>query len=488
MKEVRVRIAPSPTGNCHVGTARNALYNYIFARKNNGKMILRIDDTDLKRNSAESEKGIFEGLRWIGIEWDEGPDVGGPYGPYRQSERLDIYNRYIEQLIDKGKAYYCFCTEEELEEERKKQAARKETSVYSGKCRNLTKEQINEKLEAGLKPVVRLKVSDKIIKFHDAVRGELTWDGSIIGDFIIRKSDGLPTYNFATVIDDWLMGISHVMRSQEHIPNTFNQVLIFEALGAEVPEFVHFPLLLNEDRTKISKRDGALFIGEYRDMGYLKEAVANFIALLGWNPGDGQEFLSIEDMINKFSLERINNSNVVFDFKKLEWFNGNYIRSKSVEELTELIIPFLKETDFFSVEDMDMKKLRKIVTVERERIKRLDEVKEVFRMFYVEPVSYDIELIKESVKKIEIQDIVRLLDDSINELKSIDNWSKEYIETRMREFCERIGTKPKILFMLLRIAETGSKVSPPLFDTFEIIGKESTLKRLNNCREQLSRV
>lgn len=478
MKEVRVRIAPSPTGNCHVGTARNALYNYIFAKKNNGKMILRIDDTDMKRNSEESEKGIFEGLRWIGIDWDEGPDVGGPYGPYRQSERLDIYNKYIEQLINEGKAYYCFCTEEEIEAERRQQTLKKETVKYSGKCRNLSKEEVEKRLNEGCKHVVRFKVPEKIIKFHDIVRGELTWDGSIMGDFVIRKSDGVPTYNFATAVDDWIMKISHIMRSQEHIPNTFNQVIILEALGAEIPEYVHFPLLLNEDRTKISKRDGALYIGEYKEMGYLKEAVANFIVLLGWHPADDEEFLLMEDMISKFSLERINNSNVVFDFKKLEWFNGIHIRSKNVEELTQLVLPFLKSTEYYEEVVKNTVKLEKIVEVERERIKRLDEVGKVFKMFYIEPDSYNIEEIRESVKKIETAEMINMVDAAIEELKAIEKWEKDILEDYMRKLCDRINTKPKTLFMLLRIGETGSKISPPLFDTFEIIGKESTIKRL----------
>ncbi|TDT60896.1 glutamate--tRNA ligase [Fonticella tunisiensis] len=485
MKEVRVRIAPSPTGNFHVGTARNALYNYIFARKHGGKMIVRIDDTDMRRNTEESERGIFEGLKWIGIDWDEGPDVGGPYGPYRQSERLEIYNKYIDQLIQEGKAYYCFCTEDELERERKEQLARKEAPKYSGKCRNLSPEEIKEKLEAGMKATVRFKVPDKIIKFHDAVRGELAWDGRLIGDFVIRKSDGLPTYNFASAIDDWQMKISHVMRSQEHIPNTYNQVLIFEAFGAEVPEFVHFPLLLNEDRTKISKRDGALFIGEYRDMGYLREAVTNFIALLGWNPGDGDEFMTIDDMIEKFSLDRINNSNVVFDFKKLEWFNGNYIRRISVDDLAERIKPFLEQTDYFKGTEEHLEILKKVAAVEQERLKRLDEAKDAFKPFYVEPQEYDIDLLKESVKKVDLAQMAELISASIEELNTIENWDKDYLEERMRLLCEKLGTKPKILFMLLRIAETGSKVSPPLFDTFEIIGKESTLRRLERCKKQL---
>ncbi|CCJ32782.1 glutamate--tRNA ligase [Caloramator australicus] len=488
MKEIRVRIAPSPTGNFHVGTARNSLYNYIFARKNNGKFILRIDDTDMRRNSEESEKGIYEGLKWLGLDWDEGPDVGGPYGPYRQSERIEIYQKYIDYLIDKGDAYYCFCTEEELEMERKEQIAKKQPPKYSGKCRNLTMEEIDRKLKSGLKPTVRFKVPNKIISFNDGVRGELKWDGNLIGDFVIRKSDGLPTYNFATAIDDWKMKISHVLRSQEHIPNTFLQILILEALDAEIPQYVHLPLLLNEDRSKISKRDGALYIGEYKEMGYLKEAVLNFIALLGWNPGDGEEILSIEDMINKFSFDRINNSNVVFDFKKLEWFNGIYIRRKDIKELVDLSVPFLMETDYFKMNEENYKKLFSIMRVEQERIKRLDEVKEAFKMFFVEPSEYDINLIKENVKKIEVKDMVFLLEKTIEELKMEDNWHAEELEKRMRDFCDRIGTKTKILFMLLRIAETGSKVSPPLFDTFEIIGKDSTIRRLTNCKKYLETI
>lgn len=485
MDEVRVRIAPSPTGNCHVGTARNALYNYIFAKQNGGKMILRIDDTDMKRNTEESERGIFEGLRWIGINWDEGPDVGGSYGPYRQSERLDIYNKYIDKLIEEGKAYYCFCSEEEIEAERREQSLKKETVKYSGKCKNLSIDEVNKKLKEGCKYVVRFKVPNRIISFHDAVRGEITWDGNLMGDFVIKKSDGVPTYNFATAIDDWTMKISHVMRSQEHIPNTFNQVLILEALGAEVPEYVHFPLLLNEDKTKISKRDGALYIGEYRQMGYLKEAVANFIALLGWHPAGDEEFLTMEDMIEKFSLDRINKSNVVFDFKKLDWFNGIHIRSKSVDELKELILPYLKDTEYYNDVIEDDEKYKKIVEIERERIKRLDEVSEVFRMFYIEPKEYDYDLVKDNVKKVELSEMINMLNEAIDELKNIFHWEKINLEDSMRNLCNKIGVKPKVLFMILRIGETGSNITPPLFDTFEIIGKESTLKRLESFKDFL---
>ncbi|SEF51281.1 nondiscriminating glutamyl-tRNA synthetase [Caloramator fervidus] len=486
MKEVRVRIAPSPTGNFHVGTARNALYNYIFAKQNEGKFILRIDDTDFKRNSKEAEEGIYEGLKWLGLYWDEGPDIGGPYGPYRQSERLDIYQKYVDYLIEKGYAYYCFCSEEDLEKERKEQIANKKAPKYSGKCRSLSKEEVNKKLNKGLKPVVRFKVPDRIITFNDGVRGRLQWDGSLIGDFVIRKSDGLPTYNFATAIDDWQMRISHVLRSQEHIPNTFLQVLILEALGCEIPEYVHLPLLLNEDKSKISKRDGALFIGEYRDMGYLKEAVLNFIALLGWNPKDGEEILSIEDMIDKFSFERINNSNIVFDFKKLDWFNGVYIRKKSVEELVLLVLPFLRTTDYFVENEENYNKLVKIIKVEQERLKRLDEVKDSFKMFFKEP-EYDANLIMENVK-VDLKEMIYLLDESIKELEVQNEWNAQELEKVMRAFCDRIGVKTKILFMLLRIAETGSKISPPLFDTFEIIGKESTLKRLTSCKNYLETI
>ncbi|KRQ87982.1 Glutamate--tRNA ligase [Caloramator mitchellensis] len=485
MKEVRVRIAPSPTGNFHVGTARNALYNYIFAKQNKGKFILRIDDTDMKRNTIESETGIYEGMKWLGLDWDEGPNIGGDFGPYRQSERLEIYYKYIEKLINDGHAYYCYCTEEELEEARREQVARKEAPKYSGKCRNISKEEIQIKDKMGVKPVVRFKVPDKVIKFNDGVRGELNWDGKLIGDFVILKSDGVPTYNFATAIDDWLMKISHVLRSQEHIPNTYLQVLILEALGAEIPQYVHLPLLLNEDRSKISKRDGALFIGEYKEMGYLKEAVLNFIALLGWNPGDSEEFLSIEDMINKFSFERINKSNVVFDFKKLDWFNGNYIRKKTIEEMVELIIPFLLQTDYFELNESTKEKLFMIMKVEQERIKRLDEVKESFKPFFVEPVVYDISLIRDSLKNTSIDEMIYLLETAIKILENTDNWTAQELENLMRQLCEEIQVKTKILFMLLRIAETGSKISPPLFDTFEIIGKESTINRLNNCKKQL---
>ena len=479
-RPVRVRMAPSPTGDAHVGHARTTLYNYLFARKNGGTFILRIDDTDTRRNTEDAEAGVYRGLRWLGLDWDEGPDKGGPHMPYRQSERLDIYHKYVQQLLDCGAAYECFCTNEELEAERQAQMAAKEDIKYSGKCRDLTEQERQALREAGRTPTVRLKVPSKKVGFQDLVRGWIEADASLMGDFIILKSDGMPVYNFATVIDDHLMQISQVTRGAEHISNTFPQILIYEALGFEVPQFAHFSLMLNEDRTKMSKRMGATFVGEYAEMGYLPEAMLNFLAFLGWSPGgDEDEILTMDDLLEKFSLEQCTVSNAIFDIKKLDWINAKWIRRLEPADLAERIVPFLLKEGFIGG-DYDLAHLTKIALLIQERLPRLDAVRD-FPYLFLEPEEVPVadmqQLLKDKDGKAGFQAIIAALHTVA--------WQEQEIESAVRAAQADLGWSNKELFMSLRLAICGGKVSPPLFPLMEIVGRDSILRRLERAVAQL---
>ncbi len=343
-EEIRVRIAPSPTGPFHIGTAHTALFNWLFARQKLGQLILRIEDTDALRSKDEFITDITDGLSWLGIDWDEGPerDGDGPYGPYRQSKRLATYLKYARELLDEKKAYYCYCTPEELERERQEQNAKKQAPKYSGKCRNLTAEQIAKYKAEGRKPSIRFIVESKIVKFKDMIKGEMKFDSSLFGDFVIMKSNNIPTFMLAGAIDDFLMKISHVIRGEDHLSNTPRQILLGEALDFSVPEYGHLPLILNPDRTKLSKRKNPTSINkDFRDQGYLPEAMINFIVLMGWSPKNGEEIWSLDDLITEFSFDDVGKSPSIFDQKKLDYLNGYYIRKLLVGELAKMAEPFL---------------------------------------------------------------------------------------------------------------------------------------------------
>ena len=355
-KEMRLRFAPSPTGPFHIGGARSALFNWLLAKKNNGKFILRIENTDLDRSTIESEENIKDALKWLGITWDEGIDVGGDFGPYKQTERLDIYKEYTDKLLAEGKAYHCFCTDEELESERQTLMAQEKMPIYQGKCRNLTQEQKTELLAAGRKPTVRFKTPEnQQIIFDDMVRGTVSFDSNGVGDFVIVKSDGIPVYNYAVVLDDALMKITHVIRAEEHLSNTPRQIVLYEALGFKLPTFGHISLILGKDRTKMSKRHGATSVEQYRKLGYLPEAIVNFLALLGWAPDSEQEIFSTEELINLFSMDRVAKNPAVFDIDKLNWLNSNYIKNAEAALILELALPHLVEAGYITA-DVDTKK------------------------------------------------------------------------------------------------------------------------------------
>ena len=350
--EVRVRFAPSPTGPFHIGGARSALFNYLLARKTGGKLILRIEDTDRERSTPESEENIKAALKWLGMDWDEGVDVGGPNGPYHQMERLDIYKKYTDKLLAEGKAYYCYCTDEELEKERQSLIKEGKMPRYMGKCRHLTEEQIAQFKAEGRKPTVRFRVpADKQILVRDMVRGDVVFDSNNIGDFVIVKSDGIPTYNYAVVIDDALMHITHVIRAEEHLSNTPRQCLIYDALGFKQPTFGHISLILGKDHTKMSKRHGATSVDQYRQLGYLPEAINNFLALLGWAPNSEQEIFSMDELIHEFSMDRVAKNPAVFDIDKLNWINQHYMRQLDAEAFFEAAKPHMIAAGYMTGEE-----------------------------------------------------------------------------------------------------------------------------------------
>ncbi|NLO97619.1 MAG: glutamate--tRNA ligase [Peptococcaceae bacterium] len=476
---VRVRFAPSPTGPLHIGGARSALFNYLFAAGQGGTFVLRIEDTDLERSSRESEKEIINALRWLGISWGEGIEIGGPNGPYRQTERLDTYKEYTEKLLATGQAYYCYCTEEELEQERQMLIARGETPRYLGKCRHLTAEQRRELEAQGRKPVVRFKVpAGRSIVINDLVRGKVVFDSDGIGDYIIVKSDGIPTYNYAVVIDDVLMNITHVIRGEEHLSNTPRQVLIYEALGMKVPDFAHISLILNAEGRKMSKRDGDTAVMDYFRKGYLPQAVVNFIALLGWSPSGEQEFFSLEELVKEFSLERVSKSPAVFDLNKLNYINSHYLKQTPPEDLVDLALPFLKAEGLFQVDKLSEEQ-RKWVTVFlsaiKEKINNLSEIKNYLPYF----TGAEVEVIDEEARSIlqapTVPDVLKLLQEKIDDVQQLDPVTAKGI---LKQIGKELKLKGKDVFMPVRVALTGQMHGPDLDLIIGLLGKDNIVRRL----------
>jgi glutamyl-tRNA synthetase len=493
-RPVRTRIAPSPTGHCHVGTARNALYNLLYARQHGGAFVLRIDDTDARRSTQASEEGVLEGLRWLGLHWDEGPDVGGPHGPYRQSERIDIYRQYVHRLFDAGRAYYCFCTPVELDRERQVAQAEGHAYRYSGRCRALTAAEVNRRLQVGHEAVVRFVIEPKSMAHVDLVQGAIEQDTALIGDPVIWKSDGMPTYSFATVVDEIEMEISHVLRSGDHISNTFPQLQMYEALGAEPPAFGHFGLLLNPDRSKISKRSGATYIGEFRDQGYLPEALVNHLALSGWNPGTDEEVLSLDELLERFSLDRCSGANAIYDRDKLLWLNGVYIRALPVGELVSRLLSYLVRGGVLppggASNGAAFDRLAGIVALEQERLKTLVEAPEVLRFFYHDPDPVTcVELLETDryARRHSPAELGAALADALEALRAVDGkgWRAAVLERALDDACAQLGWKRAELLMPIRIAVSARSATPPLFETLEHLGRSVTLRRLEAVAAEL---
>ena len=468
-----MRLAPSPTGSLHIGTARTALFNWLFAKQNNGKFILRIEDTDVERSKPEFEKDIEENLRWLGIDWDE--------GPYRQSDRLDIYEKYLRQLIDEDKAYYCFCSKEELEEDRQAMLAQGIPPKYSGRCRSISKEEAKERVERGEEAVVRFKVPETDLEFNDLIRGKVKFNTSLLGDIAIARNLRAPLFNFAVVIDDYEMKISHVIRGEDHIPNTPKQIIIQRALGFEEPQYAHLPLILNPDKSKLSKRYLETSINDYREKGYLPEAIFNFMALIGWHPSDEKEIFSKEGLIEEFNLKKVQKAGAVFNINKLDWLNAQYIKKLSPQELVEKLKPFIPLE--WSKDEEKKKILEKIAVLESERIKKLTEFRELANFFFELP-DYGWELLswKELDKEKTLSNL-KMIREKIDGIFKED-FEKGDIEREIMPLTDVWG-KGEMLWPL-RVSLSGQKSSPGPFDIMGILGKEETLRRVDIAIEKLS--
>jgi len=479
-ENVRVRFAPSPTGNLHIGGVRTAIFNWLFAKANNGKFILRIEDTDQNRYDENSEESIISSLEWLNLDWDE--------GPIRQSERKEIYNKIAKKLVDTGWAYYDDTTSEELEELRNQQIREKKPPRYDnrGRYKEITHEQYDKNKD--LKPIViRFKVPDGGIKpFEDEIRGNVEFNLKEIDDFVILKSDGMPTYHLAHVVDDHEMKISHVIRGEEWISSTPRHVLIHDALNWDCPKYVHVSLILGKDKAKLSKRHGAESALDYKEQGYLPEAILNFLALLGWSPGDNSEIMSVDEIISKFSIDRILAHPAVFDPEKLEWMNGSYIRNMSNKELSEKILKEVNKprnnggliSDKVS-KDLLNSKIIDLTPLVRERLKKISESSYLLEYFFYD----DLVIEKEALipKKVEVDEIINGLNNSISLLEKTDSFEPDKLEEKFRDLAESLELKAGQLFFPIRISLTGRKESPPLFDTMCAIGKENSIKRLYNA-------
>jgi glutamyl-tRNA synthetase len=481
-RPVRVRVAPSPTGDPHVGTAYIALFNYAFARHNGGKFLLRIEDTDRERSTLKSEQAILDSLRWIGLAWDEGPDVGGPFGPYRQSERSDIYRKWSAELVARRAAYPCFCTAERLDALRREQRAKKMDFGYDGACRNLPEGVVREKLSAEAPHVIRLAVPrEGETRVQDLLRGEVVFQNSGVDDQVLLKSDGFPTYHLANVVDDHLMEITHVIRAEEWISSTPKHVLLYRAFGWEPPAFVHMPLLRDRDKSKISKRRNPTSLLWYREQGYLPEALLNFLGLIGWSMPDEREVFSLDEMVREFSWERVSTSGPVFDLQKLDWLNGVYIRKLAPDELAKRTTNYVlrPETGHYQMQGQPVELARTIPLVQ-ERMKKLGDWIPLTRFLFSDVSPSPAELVP---KRCTPEEARKCLEAAIEALQSEQAWAADALEARCRALAGMIPMKEKDIFMCIRVAVTGTAVSPPLFQSMELLGRERTLARLRaGCR------
>lgn len=471
---VRVRIAPSPTGDPHVGTAYIALFNRCFARQQGGKFVLRIEDTDRARSTPESERAIFASLRWLGLDYDEGPDVGGPFGPYRQSERSAIYREHADLLLARGAAYRCFCTAERLEALRREQRAAKLDPRYDRHCLSLPEAEAERRAAAGEPHVVRLRVPEGQTSYHDRLRGAITFQNSTIDDQVLLKSDGFPTYHLANVVDDHLMQITHVCRAEEWITSTPKHVLLYQAFGWEMPEFIHMPLLRNADRSKISKRKNPTSLDWYRAEGYLPEALLNFLALMGFSMPDEREVFTLAEMTEAFSWDRVKTGGPVFDLTKLDWLNGVYIRSLPEPELARR----LAEANARAA-SAPPGYLAAIVPLVRERLKKLGDFDEWASFFFTDPLEYGPDLLVP--KKATRQEAHAMLAASAQALAQVAEWTPASLEDAGKALCAARQWKPANVFMALRVAITGRTASPPLFESMAVVGRDRSLARIHRA-------
>ena len=473
MKEVRTSFAPSPTGFMHIGNLRSALYEYLVAKSQNGKFILRIEDTDQKREVEGAVQVIYDTLKVCNMHIDEGPQEGGNFGPYTQSERVDLYKKYAQELVDKGEAYYCFCTEERLEKLREEADIRKVAFMYDGHCLKLSKEEIEEKLKNGEPYVIRQKMpKEGSTSYEDLVYGKITVENKLLEDQILLKSDGYPTYNFANVIDDHLMEITHVVRGNEYLSSTPKYLLLYKAFGWESPEYIHLPHIIKEGGKKISKRDGDSTFMDLYNLGYLPEAIINYLALLGWSPADNQEIFSMDELIEKFDVKRINNSPAVYDIKKLDWINAHYIKELSKEDFKKLVLPFLEKEYDLSTKSTEW--LDELLSIYQNHISNGSEIVEEVKLFFNNEYNPN----EEAQEFMKQDGIDKTIDAFREEINNITEWTIDNISNAINNTKEKSGNKGKMLFMPIRIKTSGQMHGPELANTIYLLGEELVKERL----------
>ncbi len=477
-RPVRVRFAPSPTGDLHVGNIRTALYDWAYARHTGGKFVFRIEDTDRERVTDEYINAAIDTLKWLGLQWDEGPEVGGPSAPYLQSQRLDIYADWAAKFLAAGDAYHCYCNPEELEASREAQKKANVAPGYDGKCRTISSEDLARYQGEGRKPVVRMRMPDGSTTFYDAIRGDVTFDHNFVPDFVLVRADGSPLYTLAVAVDDVMMQITHVLRGEDLLSSTPRQIRVYQAMGVnpeEYPIFAHLPFVMGQDNAKLSKRNGEVSIAWYRERGFLPEAICNYLALLGWSPGDDKENISMQEMTELFTIERVGKNPARFDMKKLEAINGDKIRALPVAEVIERALPFMESNGIALTGDGAHALFARAIPLIHERIVTLAEIPDYVRFLFTEKFTIDLEA-KEKALTAEALPILAAAEQAI---AAISQWQLEAIESALRAaLIEGLALKPKNAFTPVRVAVTGARVSPPLFESIELLGKERTLERL----------
>lgn len=484
-ESVRVRFAPSPTGYPHVGNIRTALFNWLFARHHDGCFIVRIEDTDVTRRVEGAVEAVLDSLCWLGLDWDEGPQVGGEHGPYFQSQRLERYNEVAQRLVEEGHAYLCFCSPQRLEEMRREQTRRKQPPGYDRRCRELSRQEQARFQSQDITPVVRFKIPlQGQTGFEDLLRGEVVFENSTLDDFVLLKSDGYPTYHLANVVDDFSMQVSHVLRADEWLASTPRHLLLYQALGWRSPQFAHLPMIMGADRAKLSKRHGAVSVAEYQAQGYLPEALMNFLALLGWSLDDKTEILSREDLVRHFSLERVSTTHAIFNNDKLEWMNGVYLRMLSLEEFARRATPFLEEALPPSVQrPLSSDYIHQIAPLIQERAKTLAEVPGLAEFFFLDSLDCDAGLL--TGKGLSQEKALEALEKGRERLQPLEDFGADSLESVLRPLAAELGLKTGELFGLLRVATTGSTAAPPLFQTMAVLGREKCFKRIEAALQKL---
>ena len=465
-RNIRTRFAPSPTGHLHIGNARTAIMNWLFARHGKGRFILRIEDTDRERSTAASEQAILEDLRWLGLGWDEGPDVGGDYGPYRQSERTKIYETHVRLLEASGKVYRCYCRPEELETRRKQLLEKGENVQYDGRCRRLGESERKQFEDEGRKPALRFRVEEDEVVFEDLVKGRVSFRAEHMGDFILARPDGMPMYNFACVVDDHSMGISHVIRGDDHVSNTPRQVLLYKAFGWELPVFAHIPMILGKDRVRLSKRHGATAISQYRALGYLSEALVNFLSLLSWSSESGEEVLSVNRLVEAFDFQRVSKAASIFDVEKLDWMNGVYIRNLDTDRLAGLMLPFFRRAGYPVSSESEV---RRIAALLQDKLERLLQVEAKAKIFFQEEVVAEDAEVEAILNESDSQKVYQAF---LEEMRPVKTWDGEGFRRVMKRVQEKTGVRGKGLWMPIRAALTGQLHGPELPGVVEILGYE----------------